>query len=350
MKCTNCGNEITPGSSFCVECGAPVPKMKLCIKCGKELPVEAKFCPECGTSQTETSEHQGVSGLDMGDKNVIAGDVSSTVNNNQQTHHNETITTTTNNTTVNNTTNNTTVNNTTNNTTNTTNINIRDDTREANLCALCGKHTIKVQGYTCTSCGSFVCANDFNKDYKVCKKCSGEHVTSNGKISSFQVFKDKYTAIEATRPSRNMIFGLSSLKTDTSITRLVSLVESFEIPENSDEIIKFLNFARSKISAQRNAISAMTAIFESEALVEAFKDKIAEIKTEILTMGFTPSQLKAITKVANGCNNKRKKQWTKMIVLIIVFFVFMIFIYPHLLRGAGEYGSNIRDIMNTYTK
>ena len=109
MNCPNCGEEIPAGSKFCQECGTPVPQVKNCISCGAELPLVSKFCQECGAKQeVESGENMATTGISMGDKNVIAGDVVSNVTNNTQVHHNESIT--------NNVTNN--VTNTTNNTTN----------------------------------------------------------------------------------------------------------------------------------------------------------------------------------------------------------------------------------------
>lgn len=299
MKCPNCGAESVPGASFCQECGTSLPKTKNCIKCGKEIPVDVKFCPECGTNQEQKSEEELNSGLRMGDKNVIAGDVTSTVNNNQQIHHDETYSTV-----INNTTNNTT--NTTNNTTNTTNINIKDDTKEACTCALCGKHTLIVNGYTCPNCGSFVCENDFNKDFKVCKKCSGEHVSSNGRISSFKVFKAKYTEIEASKSDSKLNAVTSMMQVEPYVGKLCALIENFEIPESADEIIKFLSFAKIKMGGQYSVMNLTTNPMGLQAISNAFSSKIKEIQLAVQTMEMTPAQMREIRKVSKGYNRKGK--------------------------------------------
>jgi hypothetical protein len=44
-NCTNCGQPLKDGSSFCAQCGAPV---KYCPKCGRILKDGANFCAECG--------------------------------------------------------------------------------------------------------------------------------------------------------------------------------------------------------------------------------------------------------------------------------------------------------------
>src|SRR5215218_7261405 len=45
MECPSCRAEV-PGSKFCMECGAPLPRA--CHACGCAIPGAAKFCPECG--------------------------------------------------------------------------------------------------------------------------------------------------------------------------------------------------------------------------------------------------------------------------------------------------------------
>lgn len=74
LKCPQCGAEVESGSKFCGECGNPIPQTKECPKCHVQLKLTAKFCSECGASflgQTSTGEPS----VSIGDKNVIAGDV-----------------------------------------------------------------------------------------------------------------------------------------------------------------------------------------------------------------------------------------------------------------------------------
>ncbi len=49
--CEECGAKIIPGSSFCDECGYPVPKANCCSKCGYVFERPGKFCPKCGTKR-----------------------------------------------------------------------------------------------------------------------------------------------------------------------------------------------------------------------------------------------------------------------------------------------------------
>ena len=66
MYCTQCGAPVSPGSSFCGNCGWQVaPKatwreevsqresrgLKLCVKCRSEIPLEATVCHRCDTRQ-----------------------------------------------------------------------------------------------------------------------------------------------------------------------------------------------------------------------------------------------------------------------------------------------------------
>ncbi|MBQ1742967.1 MAG: zinc ribbon domain-containing protein, partial [Oscillospiraceae bacterium] len=74
MKCANCGEEIEEGMRFCGTCGAPVPQEKACVSCGAKIPLKMKFCPECGAPQ-DGSKPKAAAAIAMGDKNVIAGDV-----------------------------------------------------------------------------------------------------------------------------------------------------------------------------------------------------------------------------------------------------------------------------------
>ncbi|MCI5829531.1 MAG: zinc ribbon domain-containing protein [Treponema sp.] len=77
MKCPECGTENDEGMNFYTECCTALKNH--CPNCNKDYPLSVKFCGICrykfggeGTS----------SGLSMGSKNVIAGDVNSSVTNN----------------------------------------------------------------------------------------------------------------------------------------------------------------------------------------------------------------------------------------------------------------------------
>src|SRR5687767_13057124 len=54
MECPSCRAEVCPASSFCDECGSPMPVR--CPSCGSDNRPSAKFCSECGT---KLSSHDG---------------------------------------------------------------------------------------------------------------------------------------------------------------------------------------------------------------------------------------------------------------------------------------------------
>lgn len=202
MKCSNCGSENPAGAKFCQECGTALPLIKNCVNCGAELSLESKFCFECGAKQEQAGEN-GTSGLTMGDKNVIAGDVNSTVNNNQQIHHNETIT-------------NNVINNVSNTTNNTTNIINQDDTKKVVSCDCCGRSVVITESYKCNKCSKTVCKDCFDIDAAVCYLCSPNQRVTKIISSEVQEFIDKVKEYDAklTNLSKNrkMNFDTSSLQ------------------------------------------------------------------------------------------------------------------------------------------
>lgn len=48
--CNTCGTSLSPGSSFCSECGSPVEDICQCPQCGHKRSKRAKFCTNCGAT------------------------------------------------------------------------------------------------------------------------------------------------------------------------------------------------------------------------------------------------------------------------------------------------------------
>lgn len=51
--CHQCGAELTPGASFCDNCGAKQEIADVCSKCGFKFIKPGKFCHKCGTKRGE---------------------------------------------------------------------------------------------------------------------------------------------------------------------------------------------------------------------------------------------------------------------------------------------------------
>lgn len=137
--CTNCGAELAPSMKFCCECGTPVPQTKKCPSCGAELPLKTKFCPECGASQ----DGAAVSGISMGDKNVIAGDVIA---------HKEEL----------------------NIAGNATIIKNEDQSKQVKQCHICGSMLLITQSIICPHCGQYICADCYDKEHNICADCAAK--------------------------------------------------------------------------------------------------------------------------------------------------------------------------------
>ena len=146
MICKNCGCEVDDGMKFCGECGTPIPQTKKCINCGCELPLNMKFCGECGTKQDGTASKS--SGFSMGDKNVIAGDV---IGSKEETNISG----------------------------NATIIKNEDQTKQVKECHVCGSFVQILEGYNCSQCGGFTCAECFDQTYRVCNPCVDVKIMQN---------------------------------------------------------------------------------------------------------------------------------------------------------------------------
>ena len=141
--CPNCSAELEENAKFCMECGTPIPQNKKCIKCGIELPLKAKFCFGCGAPQDGSTPVS--SGVNMGDKNVIAGDVvgQKIAGDNVQSKV---------------------MGNLVNNV-------FQDETKKVISCHICGKHLTNDNAHTCPKCGEIVCEEHFNQRHNCCHNC-----------------------------------------------------------------------------------------------------------------------------------------------------------------------------------
>ena len=117
--------------------------MTQCPKCGAPRENGARFCEQC------QFDFEGVpkkdQGVQMGDKNVIAGDVIS---------HKESYTIAGNATIIKN----------------------EDESKKMVQCAICGKNMPVAQSFECQGCHQIVCDVCFDKMAGMCKKCAGETV------------------------------------------------------------------------------------------------------------------------------------------------------------------------------
>ena len=132
--CENCENE--DGTAVRLE-----EEKVSCPQCGREYAAGTKFCSECGvrlgTAGAGTSSGSGIS---MGDKNMISGDVIG---------HKESY----------------------NVSGNATIIRNEDETKKTAKCHICGSIVQKIHGYDCPDCGQFTCGDCFDRTYGVCNGC-----------------------------------------------------------------------------------------------------------------------------------------------------------------------------------
>lgn len=120
-----------------------------CPYCNAELEKSAKFCSHCG-AKIPVQRKSFRNGVSIGDKNVIAGDVSIT------------------------------------------NVNAQDETKLVNECHVCGKHVTNDQGHTCPECGQFTCNECFDNNKKMCDSCAKEkHQTA---LNQYQSYASKFYA------------------------------------------------------------------------------------------------------------------------------------------------------------
>ena len=156
-KCANCGVELEPGMKFCSECGSSVPQIKVCPDCGASVKMSAKFCPDCGHAfASGGAGAPGVVGATVGGYAVVAGDVTSTVNN-------------------------------------VTNVTNADETKHVVKCHVCGKVLTVVGTHECPMCHENVCDEHFDLARKMCTACV-ERVQKEGEAAFRQAVRDELTA------------------------------------------------------------------------------------------------------------------------------------------------------------
>jgi len=221
MKCANCGEEIDDGMKFCGSCGTPVPQSKKCPACGASLPLKMKFCPECGAPQDGTAAKKAtaVSGISMGDKNVIAGDVIGK----------QEITNIAGNATI---------------------IKNEDATKQVRKCHVCGKMVQITHGFECPECGEFTCEHCYDSVSGLCTICAGKK--SEG---------DKETYRAAVREA------LADGKIDfTDRTKLDALQRKLGISREDAENIETVE----KYAGDESAVLSTTEKLELETIQEQF--------------------------------------------------------------------------------
>ena len=144
MKCPSCGEENPDEMKFCGNCGTKLPEKKnYCPKCNKEWPIFTKFCGDCGfkfDSDGSANATDSNSGLSMGNKNVIAGDVIGKKNE-------------------------------TNISGNATIIKSEDETKKTAKCHICGRIVLRIDGYICPECGEFTCRACYVHEIGKCVVC-----------------------------------------------------------------------------------------------------------------------------------------------------------------------------------
>ena len=153
--CPKCKKQYESGN-FCENCenedGTPVrleEEKVSCPQCGREYAAGTKFCSECGVRLgTAGAGASSGSGISMGDKNVIAGDVIG---------HKESY----------------------NVSGNATIIKNEDETKKTAKCHICGSIVQKIHGYDCPDCGQFTCGDCFDKAHGVCNGCVEKKVRLN---------------------------------------------------------------------------------------------------------------------------------------------------------------------------
>ncbi len=284
IKCTNpaCGAENSDGSKFCELCGTPLPQEIKCSSCGNALLPNQRFCPMCGTpaSGKAGSRVAGSSGIAVGDKNVIAGDVTGSKDS-YNISGSATI------------------------------IRNEDETKKLVVCSVCGKRILIAQSIICRVCGQTVCEDHFDSARNCCSSC-----VDNLKNSAVEQYKDALKHIYAdgrkdAQESRELLelqkkLGLSDqvamelelpfrpkvldsfALTEFEKTTLATVEKRFMEMEESDEDLERVKKILDSHPNNEKALSVylqMTLVHESEnakALCDEYSDKVLSGGADLL--------------------------------------------------------------------
>ena len=133
-KCPSCGAENDEGSKFCNECGTKLPQDKECPQCHTHWPLKTKFCGECGYNFNAGAGQAPGAAKIMGDKNVIAGDVTTNINTTNYINH--------------------------------------DETKKTVSCCVCERTIVITKAHKCSECHQYVCEDHYDDDTRLCQNCS----------------------------------------------------------------------------------------------------------------------------------------------------------------------------------
>ena len=200
--------------------------MPKCVNCGAELAAGTKFCTECGTA---APKQDATTGIAIGDKNVIAGDV---IGKKEDYHVAGDI-----------------VNKT-----------ILNETDKVLSCVVCGKHITNVNGFTCSNCGKIACRSHFNQQAKLCNACLEERRNAAAV---------EYKAILATLPIKNGIFNYQ----DIMQARWDLSAKGFKLPDKLASEIeeKFEVAARGMSDVEKLELEEGASEFYANRLAQAYK-------------------------------------------------------------------------------
>lgn len=245
IKCSQCGAEVEDGSKFCAECGTPIPQTKECPKCHAQLKPTAKFCAECGYSFAGlASTGGGASGVQMGSKNLISGDV---------VGHQESFKVSGDATIIKNI----------------------DETRKMVQCHICGRNMTIDESFDCPICHEKTCSRCYDRTHGSCRKCHAGR--ENEKEIAYQDALSRMCA--------NGVIGLAerreliALQKELGISsaRAIELEKSFKAGMRADDsaLTSFERFTLEKAEmklygegAAQEAVEMLKPIYDAHQLNE----------------------------------------------------------------------------------